>query len=88
MSQGIYLLDTSVILPLVRGNSLGRHIDQCFGLRSSSQRPLVSVVTLGEVRVLAQRNGWGDGKLRVLSNALDNLVVVDINHPSIIDAYV
>jgi hypothetical protein len=27
VSQRIYLLDTSVILPLVRGNALGRHID-------------------------------------------------------------
>ena len=64
MSQRIYLLDTSVILPLVRGNELGRYIDRRFGLRSSKQRPLVSVVTLGEVHVLARRNGWGDSPLR------------------------
>lgn len=88
MSQRIYLLDTSVILPLVRGNALGRHIDQRFGLQSSAQRPFVSVVSLGEVRVLAKRNDWGAAKLRSLSNALDNLVVVDINHPAVIDAYV
>lgn len=88
MSQRIYLLDTSVILPLVRGNALGKHIDERFGLRSAAQRPFVSVVSLGEVRVLAKRNDWGEAKLRALSNALDNLVVVDINHPSVMDAYV
>jgi predicted nucleic acid-binding protein len=88
VSQRIYLLDTSVILPLVRGNALGKHIDQRFRLQASAQRPFVSVVSLGEVRVLAKRNDWGEAKLRSLSNALDNLVVVDINHPSVIDAYV
>jgi tRNA(fMet)-specific endonuclease VapC len=88
VSERIYLLDTSVILPLVRGNALGRYIDQRFRLRSATQRPLVSVVSLGEVRVLAERNGWAEAKLRALSNALDNLVVVDINHPSVLDAYV
>lgn len=88
MTQRLYLLDTSVILPLVRGSELGRYIDGRFGLRSASQRPLVSVVSLGEVRVLATRNGWGDAKLRALSNALDHLVVVDINHPAVISAYV
>jgi tRNA(fMet)-specific endonuclease VapC len=88
VSQRVYLLDTSVILPLVRGNALGKHIDQRFGLQASAQRPFVSVVSLGEVRVLAKRNDWGEAKLRSLSNALDNLVVVDINHPSVIDAYV
>lgn len=56
MSQQIYLLDTSVILPLVRGSELGRNIDQRFGLRNTKQRSLVSVVSLGEVRVLARRN--------------------------------
>jgi predicted nucleic acid-binding protein len=86
LSQPIYLLDTSVILPLVRGNALGRYIDQRFCLRSATQRPLVSVVSLGEVRVLAARNGWAEAKLRALSNALDNLIVVDIHHPSVIDA--
>ncbi len=88
MNQRIYLLDTSVILPLVRGNQLGRHIDQRFGLRSTSQRPLVSVISLGEVRVLAKRNDWGDAKLDALEHALDNLVVIDINHPAVIEAYV
>jgi len=60
VSHRIYLLDTSVILPLVRGNALGKHIDQRFGLQASAQRPFVSVVSLGEVRVLAKRNDWGD----------------------------
>jgi hypothetical protein len=59
VSQRIYLLDTSVILPLVRGNALGRYIDQRFGLGSATQRPFVSVVSLGRVRVLARRNDWG-----------------------------
>lgn len=88
MSQETYLLDTSVVLSLVRGSELGRYIDQRFGLRSSSLRSLVSVVSLGEVRVLARRNGWGERKLEALANALDNLVVIDINHPAVIDAYV
>jgi len=88
VSERLSLLDTSVVLHLVRGSALGQHIDQRFGLRRASQRPLISVVSLGEVRVLAQRNGWGGAKLEALSNALANLVVIDINHPSVIDAYV
>jgi len=88
VSERIYLLDTNVILPLVRGSELGKYIDETFGLRRATQRPLISVVSLGEVRVLAHRNNWGADKLDALSKALDNLVVIDINHPAIIDAYV
>lgn len=88
MSVAPYLLDTNIVLALVRGNALGRYVDAKFELRAARVRPLVSVVTHGEVRVLAARNGWGGPKLEALQNALDNLVTVDINHPEVLDAYV
>jgi len=58
------------------------------GCKRQRKGRLSLVVSLGEVRVLATRNDWGDAKLGALSKALDNLVVVDINHQSVLDAYV
>lgn len=46
------------------------------------------MVTHGEIKVLAQRNGWGAQKLAALDEALAAFVTVDINHPRVIDAYV
>ena len=37
-------------------------LDARFELRTTDVRPLVSTVTHGEIRVLAQRNGWGARK--------------------------
>ena len=88
MSDRLFLLDTNIVLALVRGNALARHIDTTFGLRAAKIRPMISVVTHGEVRVLASRNGWGKKKLGVLQNALDNLVTVDVSDPDVLDAYV
>ena len=88
MSGQLLLLDTNVVLTLVRGNTLASYIDTRFGLRISKVRPLISVVTHGEIRVLASRNGWGANKLEALQTALDNLVTVDVNHPDVLDAYV
>ena len=53
-----YLLNTSVILHLVRGNALGQHIHNSFYLLHCQPRPLVCVVSLAETRVLAETNGW------------------------------
>lgn len=53
MSEPLYLLDTNVLLFLARGGALGQHIDARFGLRAARQRPLVCVVSHGEVWVLA-----------------------------------
>ena len=88
MSDRPFLLDTNVVLALVRGVALARHIDETFGLKASKTRPLISIVTHGEVRVMAERNGWGEAKKSALQAALDNLVTVDINHPAVLDAYV
>jgi len=79
MSEPLYFL--------ARGGALGQYIDARFGLRAARQRPLVCVVSHGEVWVLARRNGWGEDKQAALRNLLDNVVTVDINHPRVIEAY-
>ncbi|MBK8412679.1 MAG: hypothetical protein IPL19_32470 [Sandaracinaceae bacterium] len=84
----MYLLDTNVVLALVRGSALGTYIDTSFRLSAGKRRPAISVVTHGELRVLASRNGWGGAKLAALQNALNALVTVDINVAEVIDAYV
>jgi len=88
MSYPLYLLDTSVLLVLVRGNTLGQKINEKFQLTQMKNRALISIVTHGEIWVLARRGKWGEKKSATLQNALDNLVTVDLSHPEIIDAYV
>ena len=88
MSEPLYLLDTGVLLTLVRGQTLGRSIDQQFGLRAAKQRPFVCIVTHGEIWVLARRNDWGPQKCAALQTMLDNLVAVDISHSAVIEAYI
>jgi predicted nucleic acid-binding protein len=86
--SALFLLDTNVVLALVRGQALGAFIDATFLLSAARRRPAISVVTHGEVRVLAGRNGWGEAKLAALRCALDALVTVDVNVAEVLDAYV
>lgn len=95
MSQGsvaapnqLFLLDTSVIIHLVRGTEVSRRILRLYDLVHCQPRPLVSVVSLAEVRVMAEVNQWGEAKRQIMGRTLQSLVVVDINHPLVIDAYV
>ena len=95
MSQGslaaanhLFLLDTSVIIHLVRGTEVCQRILRLYDLIHCQPRPLVSVVSLAEVRVLAEVNHWGERKRQALERTLQSLVVVDIHHPLVIDAYV
>ena len=87
MSQS-YLLDTSALLNLIRGQHLGESIDRAFGLRTAFYRHTVSIVTHAELQVLAQRNRWGDKKLAALTFALAELVTFNLDSSAIVEAYV
>jgi hypothetical protein len=45
----------------------------------------ISIVTHGELKVLAERNEWGAEKRRVLAVALDNLVTVNIESKALVE---
>lgn len=84
--SALFLFDTNVVLALVRGQALGVFIDATFRLSAARRRPAISVVTHGEVRVLAGKNGWGWAKLAALRGALAALVTVDVNVAEVPDA--
>jgi tRNA(fMet)-specific endonuclease VapC len=88
MPSPVYLLDTNVVLHLVRGNAVGKELAAAFGLLNNVNRLLISIVSHGELLLLAARNKWGAEKRAALENALDNLVAVDLNDKAVLSAYV
>jgi predicted nucleic acid-binding protein len=83
-----YVLDTSTLLNLIRGKELGRQIDRAYGLSSAMYRHAISIVTHGELKVLAERKAWGDEKQNALANAVGSLVTINIDSDALVDAYV
>lgn len=85
--NSLILLDTSILLHVARGSTAAEIIDSRYQLKSRPEKPLISVVTSAEIRVFARRRAWGADKLARLEALLRELVVVDINRPSIIERY-
>jgi tRNA(fMet)-specific endonuclease VapC len=88
MAESPYLLDTSVLLPLIRGKELGRYIDATYKLSSQPGRHLICSVTHGEILALAAVNRWGSEKRGALQRMLESLVTVDIYDDDVIACYV
>lgn len=88
MSPMLYLLDTGILVALIRGKLLGQFIDSTYQLRTQPYKPLICAVTKGEIRSLARQFGWGTAKRQELLQLLQNgLVSVDLDQPAIMDAY-
>jgi tRNA(fMet)-specific endonuclease VapC len=84
---GRYLLDTNVLVALVRAGPLGRYIEQTYSLSHQAFRPLICVVTVGEIKKLTRKFGWGPQKTKEVETLLSQLIWVDINEPALLEAY-
>ena len=87
-SATVYLFDTSALLALLRGKQLGVYLNETFHLDEVLNRPIISIVTHGELWALAARNVWPEKKRNVLREMLNDLTTIDLNDPAIIESYV
>ncbi|MCX8140263.1 MAG: type II toxin-antitoxin system VapC family toxin [Thermogemmata sp.] len=82
-----YLLDTNILVALIRNDTLGQRILAEYNLRAFITRCLISVVTVGEIEKLARQFGWGNNKLSRMRELLQQLIWIDINDLAIFSAY-
>ncbi|QNI31587.1 type II toxin-antitoxin system VapC family toxin [Alloacidobacterium dinghuense] len=89
MARGtLYLLDTNILLALVRGKDLANYITQTYGLAEILKRPLISVVSHGELLAMAARQSWIEKKRESLNAVLASMITMDLNDPEILAGYV
>jgi tRNA(fMet)-specific endonuclease VapC len=77
----LILLDTGVLLYLLRGQATGRKIEEDYNLSKRSERPLISVITVGEILAIALRRGYAAEKRAALNELIRDMVVVEISTP-------
>jgi tRNA(fMet)-specific endonuclease VapC len=84
----LYLLDTNILLAYVRGGSLYTFVETKYALWTMTPAPLVSVVSEGEIRALAEEFAWGTGKRRLMEHLLARFTIIPLPFANVIDAYV
>ena len=75
----LYLLDTNIIVHLARRDALGLEINRTYSLLTCNPRPVISVVTVGEMRSLAYQWQWGEPKKRQMRFLLGYFRVLPID---------
>lgn len=76
----LLLLDTNILVHLVRENWTGKSIDSRFLLRKRDEKSLVSIVTVGEALAISKRLAWGPAKTAALQTLFQGLVIVNISN--------
>ncbi len=84
---GGYLLDTNIVVALIRNNDLGKYIDRTYQLTSGQFAFYLPVVVLGEAHALAAKWSWGFAKRTTLSTLLAAFPALDISYDDVIASY-
>lgn len=82
----LLLLDTSIVVDIAVNNASGKAILESYALLTRADRPLMSVITVGEMYGIARLRGWRTEKLDALKEILTALVRVDVTD-EVIGAY-
>ncbi len=58
----ILVLDTSVVVDIARNNRSGQTILDIYSLKNRADRPLISIITIGEMLGIAKAQSWSADK--------------------------
>lgn len=86
-SSGAFVLDTSILVLYARWGDTAKLVEQRFGLITASVRPMVCEVSVGEMRSLALKLGWGSLKIQQFENLLFGLSIIYISQKNIYQTY-
>jgi predicted nucleic acid-binding protein len=81
------VLDTSVLIHLLREDATGQALEARYGLTKRPERPILPTVVEGELLAFARYQEWGQERIERLQSLLRELVRVDVGHHDIVVAY-
>jgi predicted nucleic acid-binding protein len=87
MNAADILLDTGPIIGIMRGDTLGRAVDERYSIRQRAFRPFISIVSVGECLAVAEKNKWGEQKTKTLLELFRNLTILTISNNKILKLY-
>ena len=82
-----FLFDTNILLYYIRENATSSIIDSTYNPFGNGNTPVLSVVSVGEIKSIALRNNWGKAKLTKLRELMSLFVITDINSDDVLDVY-
>jgi tRNA(fMet)-specific endonuclease VapC len=81
------IIDTNILLAYARGRELYNKIEAHFALRKSGLGTLVSIVSEGELRVLALQFVWGEARQQEMERQLAYCTIVPLPFSDIVQVY-
>jgi predicted nucleic acid-binding protein len=83
----LYLLDTNILVHLIRGDATGEIIRNRYALLMQQERPLLSIVTEAEIKSLALQWTWGEVSCEQMRFFISSFHVLPIQTTRQVEAF-
>ncbi|MGB1206217.1 MAG: type II toxin-antitoxin system VapC family toxin [Chitinophagales bacterium] len=82
-----YVLDTNILIIYIRDKQIKQFVEEKYHPFDPPNLPLVSIVSVGELKAFALMNKWGNKRLSKIETFLEQAIITDINSRDIINKY-
>jgi predicted nucleic acid-binding protein len=84
----IFLLDTNILIAYLREPNLTQEfVDNNFQPLDVANEAVISIVSVGEIKAIAIKNGWGKRKIERIVRVLHQVIIADINTEETVNRY-
>ncbi|MEM1216646.1 MAG: PIN domain-containing protein, partial [Bacteroidota bacterium] len=77
----------NILLIYLRDEKTKYYIEETHDPMGAANTPIISVVSVGEIKSIAKRNKWGARKVAAIEQMMRKLVITDIKYADVIDRY-
>ncbi|MEZ4984474.1 MAG: PIN domain-containing protein [Saprospiraceae bacterium] len=82
-----YVFDTSAILYYLKDPITRERIISDYQPFEEGNNAIISIVTLGEIMAIAQKNSWGNLRIEAVNKILKQFLVVEIKYGKLLEKY-
>lgn len=82
-----YVLDINIILIYLKDPKTKNYLKELYDPLGEDNEAIISAVSIGEIRSLAIRNGWGERRISLVEKIMEDLIVIDVKFDELFDAY-
>ncbi len=86
-AETLIVLDTGILVHLVRWGPVGQRIASEHNLLGRKERPFLSMVTAGEMEALTRKLQWGEARRQQAATWLLDCVLVPLTPGAMVSAY-
>lgn len=83
----ILVLDTNMLLLRLRVTNKWDDLKERYSFDNPSIVPAISAVTIGELLSISKRNNWGNRKLKMLEELLQEFLIIPIDSDILLETY-